>query len=168
MLGHSKIQSDISKVIRIFGKTVTSEDEVNNILITYLSKDLSIISLYKVFRKNMLRFIEIFGGVVIDFPGESATEEDVKYSHLPEISRLFGKKAVSDLFDEFSGQRITPPTVDCMVDILRDVDIYCRVKKCQSKEDRKRTTKFLSNYYRIQVSEVNFSYRRVKKELEAK
>lgn len=165
MLGHGSYQFDRDNIFSIISSTFSKTGSVAEILSIYMAKDQVFVSLYNVLKEDTIKFLNIFGGTTLDFR-RGLNENQMKYTHIPEVVECFGEKTTTELYDAFFDQVVKIPSANSVRNMVRDVDIYIKLKN-KKKEGDPSLIKKLAMYYGITPQEVYWSLKRVKKVLNA-
>lgn len=162
MLGHSDKYE--SSFFSISSSSISSKDEIFEILINYATRESQIADFYAVFKSKLTDFLHVFNGVEFEVPvlGEKM---DLVYTFLPEIQKLFGDEMFKNFLVSFSGTVVRVPDINYVKNTLRDVDIFVRMSKCKTKSDRLAVARQFVKHYKITIQEAHWANRRVKKEI---
>jgi hypothetical protein len=165
MLGHSKQQGAQENVFRLLSATLTRNETIVDLFLLYSSRYSVLPGLYNILGKEqLLRFLDIFGGVTIKVPKLSEFDTyDMKYSFLPEMAGYFGDDVLTSFVSQFSGSTLKVPPIHVMHHAIRDVDIYSRL---MTTENRRKMVKDLANHYGLRKNEIHWIFRRVAKTLD--
>lgn len=163
MLGHNSFQSDKNSTFSIIPSTFSRMDAVTEILSAYMVSDPVILGIYSSLQDRVVEFLNIFGGSSIDFRS-GLTDNQLKYTHIPEIRHYFGQNVLDKLYKSFGGQVIHVPPSNTVRVIIRDIDIYLNVST-EKKDQTSPTVRKLASHYKITPQEVYWSVKRVRKVL---
>lgn len=162
MLGHSDKYE--SSFFSISSSSISSNDEIFEILVNYATRDSQIADFYAIFKNRITDFLHVFNGVEFEVPSLN-DKVDLVYTFLPEIQKLFGDEVFKNFLITFSGTTVKVPDINYVKNTLRDVDIFVRMSKCQTKSDRLAVARQFVKHYKITIQEAHWSNRRVKKEI---
>ena len=162
MLGHSDKYE--STFFSISSSSISSNDEVFEVLVNYATRESQIADFYSIFKNRLTDFLHVFNGVEFEVP---PLEEgmDLVYSFLPEIQKLFGDEIFKNFLLVFSGTTVKVPDINYVKNTLRDVDIFVRMSKCTTKSDRLAVARQFVKHYKITIQEAHWANRRVKREI---
>lgn len=163
MLGHNSYQLDKNGVFAIIPSTFSRLEAVTELLSIYMASDPIILGIYSSLGSRVVEFLNIFGGSYLDF-NPNFSEEQLKYTLMPEIKFHFGDEVVDKLYRSFSGQVIKVPNSNTIKVIVRDIDIFLNVS-AEKKQLKSPTVKKLADHYKITPQEVYWSVKRVRKVL---
>lgn len=163
MLGHGSFQFNRENVFSIISSTFSKTGTVAEILSVYMSNNSTFASIYKVMKDDTIKFLNVFGGTTLDF--RNLNENQLKYTHIPEIKECFGEEILKKFYEEFEGQVVKVPPANSVRNMVRDVDIYIKLKNKKKEGGDPSLIKKLATYYGITPQEVYWSLKRVKKAL---